>query len=182
MRSTFPLLLCQRNLMLIFAQYKTAKHEKTREFHLYCWDHVCKVNEWCLVDVFLRKFRVSTEIVVRDYCIVKCKNVLWNFRTAKSINTSYFPHAISTAIYTQHVKTFRKLEKLTALGIFFLHYLSAQCLHFYFFILVYLPLLLLWWWWLSWWCNIRFLVIRMNKSRRSKLFQEKDVPSLYDTR
>ena len=159
------------------------KRKNTREFHLYCWDHVCKVNEWCLVDFFLRKFRVSTQIVVRDYCIVKCKNVFWNFRAAKSINTSYFSHAISTAIYTQQVKTFRKLEKLTALGIFiFLHHLSAQCLHFYFFILVYLLLLLLWWWWLWSWCNIRFLVIRMNKSWRPKLFQEKDVPSLYDTR
>ena len=51
-----------------------AKHEKnTREFHLYCWDHVCKVNESCLVDCFHSEFRVSTQIMVRGYYIAKCK-------------------------------------------------------------------------------------------------------------
>ena len=30
----------------------------TCEFNLYYWDHVCKVNEWCLVDCFHRKLRV----------------------------------------------------------------------------------------------------------------------------
>ena len=29
----------------------------THEFHLDCWDHVCKINE-CLVVCFYRKFRV----------------------------------------------------------------------------------------------------------------------------
>ena len=39
-----------------------AKHEK---IHVnYYWDHVSKVNEWCLVDWF---------IMLRDYCIAKCK-------------------------------------------------------------------------------------------------------------
>ena len=28
--------------------------------HLYCLDHVCKVNEWCLVGCFHREFRIST--------------------------------------------------------------------------------------------------------------------------
>ena len=28
--------------------------------HLYCWDHVCKVNERCLVGCFHREFRIST--------------------------------------------------------------------------------------------------------------------------
>ena len=28
----------------------------TCEFYLYCWNHVCKVNEWCLVDRFHKKF------------------------------------------------------------------------------------------------------------------------------
>ena len=38
-----------------------AKHEekKKREFHLYCWDHIFKINEWCLVDCFRRKFKLS---------------------------------------------------------------------------------------------------------------------------
>ena len=51
-----------------------AKHEeKTREFHLYCLDHVCKANEWCLVGCFYREIRVSTQIMVCDYCIAKRK-------------------------------------------------------------------------------------------------------------
>ena len=50
-----------------------AKHEKTREFHLYFWDHVCKVNELCLVDCFHREYKVSNQIIVRDYCIAKRK-------------------------------------------------------------------------------------------------------------
>ena len=58
-----------------------AKHEKTREFHLYRWDHDCKVNEWCLVDCFHREFKVPTQIMVRDYCIAKYKMFLMSFRT-----------------------------------------------------------------------------------------------------
>ena len=38
------------------------KHWKTREFHLYCSKHVCKINEWYLVDYFHREFRVSTQM------------------------------------------------------------------------------------------------------------------------
>ena len=48
----------------------------TCEFHLYCWDHVCKVNEWCLVDCFHCNFRVSIQIMVCYYCITKCKKFL----------------------------------------------------------------------------------------------------------
>ena len=50
-----------------------AKHEKTRASHLYCWDHVCKVNKGYLVDCFHREFRVSAQIMARNYCIEKCK-------------------------------------------------------------------------------------------------------------
>ena len=57
-----------------------AKHTHTHththntfEFHLYCWDHFCKVNEWCLVACFHHKFRVYTQIVVRNCCIAKWK-------------------------------------------------------------------------------------------------------------
>ena len=50
-----------------------AKYKKTCEFHLYCLDHVCKVNEWHLVYCFYGKFRVSTQIMVHDYCITKSK-------------------------------------------------------------------------------------------------------------
>ena len=31
------------------------------EFHLYCCNHVCKVNEWCLVYCFHSQFSVSTQ-------------------------------------------------------------------------------------------------------------------------
>ena len=53
-----------------------AKHQKTyskHEFHLFCWDYVCKINEWFLVDCFHCEFRMSTQIIVCDYCITKCK-------------------------------------------------------------------------------------------------------------
>ena len=50
-----------------------AKHEKTGEFHLHCWDYVCKVNEWCLVDCFHHQLRVCTQIMVCGYCIAKSK-------------------------------------------------------------------------------------------------------------
>ena len=50
-----------------------AKLEKTCETHLYCWDYVCKVNKWCLVDCFHREFRVSIQIMARDSCIAKCQ-------------------------------------------------------------------------------------------------------------
>ena len=82
MRSFFPLLQCQKNLILLFLRYKTLYRTHThththtqniREFHLYCWDHVCKVNGWCLVDCFHCGFKVSIQIMVRDYCIAKCK-------------------------------------------------------------------------------------------------------------
>ena len=33
------------------------------EFHLYCCDHVCKVNEWSLVYCFHSQFSVSTQIM-----------------------------------------------------------------------------------------------------------------------
>ena len=30
-------------------------------------------NEWCLFDCFHHEFTVSTQLMVRDYCIAKCK-------------------------------------------------------------------------------------------------------------
>ena len=38
------------------------KHKKTREFYLYCWKQLCKINEWYLVGSFHREFRVSTQM------------------------------------------------------------------------------------------------------------------------
>ena len=40
--------------------------EKTIEFHLYCWDYFCKVNEWCLADCFYHEFKVN------EWCLVDC--------------------------------------------------------------------------------------------------------------
>ena len=76
MRSIFfSIIVMPKKSHFIFSQYKTLfkTRIKTREFHLNCWDHVCKVNEWCLVYCFYRKFRVSTRTMVRDYCIAKWK-------------------------------------------------------------------------------------------------------------
>ena len=49
-----------------------AKQKNTHEFHIHCWDHVCKVNEWYLVDCFHHEFRFSAQIMVCDYCITEC--------------------------------------------------------------------------------------------------------------
>ena len=38
--------------------------KNSQEFFLYCWDHVCKVNERCLVDCFHPKFRVQKWYVI----------------------------------------------------------------------------------------------------------------------
>ena len=55
-----------------FYHFHYTKHE-TSEFHLYCWDHVFKVNENCLVEFFHQKFRVSTQIMILNDCIKKCE-------------------------------------------------------------------------------------------------------------
>ena len=75
MGSIFPLSRCQRNLVSLFSWYKTlCKTEKNAcKFHLCCWNHVCKVNELCLGNCFHRKFRVSTKIMVCNYCIANCR-------------------------------------------------------------------------------------------------------------
>ena len=49
--------------------------KNTCELNLYCWDHVCEVNEWCLIDCFHRKFTAPNQIMVHDYCIAKCKKL-----------------------------------------------------------------------------------------------------------
>ena len=49
-----------------FCDKKLGKTRKsTGEFYLYRWDHVCKVNEWCLVDCSHRKFTGFFQIIVR---------------------------------------------------------------------------------------------------------------------
>ena len=74
MQSIFALSQFQKNLILLFTDTKLgAKHKKTCEFHLCYWDHVCQVNEWCLVDCFHCEFKVSTQIIVCNYCTAKCK-------------------------------------------------------------------------------------------------------------
>ena len=65
--------------------------KKTREFHLHCWDgHVCKVNEWYLVDCLHHEFRVSTQIMVRDYCIIKYKKFSVCRRLLMALRSTYF--------------------------------------------------------------------------------------------
>ena len=65
------------------------KHEKTREFHSYYWDHICKVNESYLVNCFHREFRASTQIMVRNYCIAKCSRLLVALRANFFRNLKY---------------------------------------------------------------------------------------------
>ena len=74
MRSIFSIIaMSKKSQFTIFVTQNCTKHEKAREFDLYRWDRVCKVNEWCLVDYFHLKFSVSTQIMVRNYCIAKCR-------------------------------------------------------------------------------------------------------------
>ena len=63
------------NLILLFWWYKTLCKTliNTHEFHLYCWNHVCKLNKQRLVDCFHQKFRCYTQITVHNYCIAICK-------------------------------------------------------------------------------------------------------------
>ena len=56
-----------------FTWYKTLNKTGTRKFHLYCWDHVCKVHEWCLFDSSHIQFWISTQKTVHNYCFAKCK-------------------------------------------------------------------------------------------------------------
>ena len=53
------------------AKYK----KKTCEFYLFCWNHVSKVSEWCLVDSFHFEFMNSTQIMVHGYYMAKCKKL-----------------------------------------------------------------------------------------------------------
>ena len=64
MRSNFPLLRCPRKSYFTIFVIHDFMQNTIREFHLYCWDHICKVNEWCLVDCFHREFRVSTYAII----------------------------------------------------------------------------------------------------------------------
>ena len=58
-------------IFVIHTSCKTWK--STCEFHLYCWDHVFKVNEWCFVDCFHHKFRIFYQMMVHNYFLAKCK-------------------------------------------------------------------------------------------------------------
>ena len=52
MRSIFPLLRCQRNILLFF-WYKTRckTRKNTCDFHLYCSNHVCKASKLCFANL-----------------------------------------------------------------------------------------------------------------------------------
>ena len=74
----------KKSHLTIFAIRNLCKTRKnTREFHLSSWDHVCKINEWCLADCFHRELRVSIQIMICDYCIAKCNK---NFRLRRAFN------------------------------------------------------------------------------------------------
>ena len=77
MQSLFLVAMPQIPNFTIFAVIFCAKHTKnTPEFQLHCWSHVCKVNEWCLVNCFHHKFRDATQ---KWYLIIASWNVfcLW---------------------------------------------------------------------------------------------------------
>ena len=67
------MMLKKSHLTIFIIQNFVSNTKNTCEFHLDYWDHVCNVNERCLVNCFHHEFRVSTQIVVPDFCITKCK-------------------------------------------------------------------------------------------------------------
>ena len=97
MRSIFPLLRCQGNLILLFLRCKTLckTWKNTCEFHLSCWNHVCKLNEWYLIDCFYREFRVSTRII-----IVKCRKFSASGRLLMALRAIFSRFKIFTLIRT----------------------------------------------------------------------------------
>ena len=70
----FSIIAMPKSHFIFFAiQNFVQNAKKPLEFQLFCWDHTCKDNDWCLVDCFHCEFRISTQIMVHDYSITKCK-------------------------------------------------------------------------------------------------------------
>ena len=82
MQSIFPLLQCQRNIILLFSQHKTfCKTQKsTCEFHLYCWDRVCKVMDSVKLTVSIAnlKFLLKHQLLHREVRKVFCMGQAFN--------------------------------------------------------------------------------------------------------
>ena len=55
--------------------------------HLYWWDDVFKVNEWCLIDCFRCKCRVSTQVMVLHFPLKKFSSCS---RLLKALSTIFF--------------------------------------------------------------------------------------------
>ena len=51
--------------IFVIQNYVQNTKKNTSEFHLFCWDHVCKINEWC----FHHKFWDSTQIMVATWLL-----------------------------------------------------------------------------------------------------------------
>ena len=69
--------------------------KKTCEFHLYFWDHVCQLNELCLVDCFHCKFRISSSIMVRDCQRIQIVFVIQNiYVNSNHVKHHYFKRGI----------------------------------------------------------------------------------------
>ena len=115
----------------------------TRKYHLYCWDHVFKENEWCLVDY--HKLRVLTQIMVCNCCLTKCRKfsacgrlsmALWaNFFVIQNVYINVnltVKEGNQSFPYENHCKCYKKLTSrlwlvLSTLTHFFLvHTLSSS--------------------------------------------------------
>ena len=73
MRSIFPLSRGQRNLILLFSIQNVVQNMKKHMWILFILLWSCLYGKWCLVECFHYEFRVSTQIMVRNYSITKCK-------------------------------------------------------------------------------------------------------------
>ena len=73
----FSIIAVPEKSNFLFLWYKTLcqTQKNTYEFLLYCWNHVCNVNEWFLVCCINCELRVCTQKMVHDYCNKKCKTI-----------------------------------------------------------------------------------------------------------
>ena len=121
-----------QSLFLLFSDTKLcAKHKKknTCKYHLYCWDHVFKENEWCLVDY--HKLRVSTQIMVRNCCLRKCRMFSACGRLSMAFGANFFviqniyinvnptvKEGNQSFPYENHYKCYKKLTSRLRLVLF----------------------------------------------------------------
>ena len=93
--------------------------------HLYWWDDVFKVNEWCLIDCFHCKCRVSTQVMVLHFPLKKFSSCS---RLLKALSTIFFlQFKTVTLIWTLSPMVILSFLSLMLLLIFAVYFLCKNC-------------------------------------------------------